>query len=100
MIVKKKNSNILGNSKCFNCSSNLWVIKVNKKREITSVRSALYYVIKFQLEKFLSTCHKFNYFAIPSMFPINKIQLNKVFHVKSPSRFSFFATCKLWNCSL
>ena len=56
------------------CSHNLWVMKVNKKPEITSAPAApCIYVIKFQLESLLSTYHIFSYFDFHSMFPVNKI---------------------------
>ena len=55
------------------CSKNLWIIKVNKKPEITLSAAHYMYVIKFQLESLLSTYDIFNYFDFHSLFPVKKI---------------------------
>ena len=79
------------------CSHNLWVIKVNKKPDITlsagrcicnkiSIRKPLIDISHIQLFWFL--------FIVSCKQNIN---LTEVFHVKPLSSFFIFATRKLWN---
>ena len=72
------------------CSHNLWIIKVNKKPEITLPAVHCIYVIKFQLESLLSTYHIFSYFDFHSLFPVKKYKSNRSFLCKAPRlAFSF-----------
>ena len=71
------------------CSHNLWIIKVNKKPEITLPAVHCIHVIKFQLESLLSTHHIFSYFDFHSLFPVKK-KSNRSFSCKAPRlAFSF-----------
>ena len=65
------------------CSHNLWIIKVNKKPEITLPAVHCIYVIKFQLESLLSTYHIFSYFDFHSLFPVKKYKSNRSFSFKA-----------------
>ena len=74
------------------CSHNLWIIKVNKKPEITLPAVHCIYVIKFQLESLLLTYHIFSYFDSHSLFPVKiyTYKSNQSFSCKAPSlAFSF-----------
>ena len=71
------------------CSHNLWIIKVNKKPEITLPAVHCIHVIKFQLESLLSTHHIFSHFDFHSLFPVKK-KSNRSFSCKAPRlAFSF-----------
>ena len=72
------------------CSHNLWIIKVNKKLEITLSPVHFIYVIKSQLESLLSTYQIFSYFDFHSLFPAKKYRSNRSFSCKAPRlAFSF-----------
>ena len=72
------------------CSHNLWIIKVNKKSEITLPAAHCIYVIKFQLKSLLLTYHIFSYFDFHSLFPVKKYKSNRSFLCKAPRlAFSF-----------
>ena len=72
------------------CSHNLWIIKVNKKPEITLPAVHCIYVIKLQLESLLSTYHIFSYFDFHSLLPVKKYKSNRSFLCKAPRlAFSF-----------
>ena len=82
------------------CSHNLWIIKVNKKPEITLPGVHCIYVIKFQLESLLWTYHIFSYFDFHSLFFVKKkYKSNQSFSCKAsllavsflpPLRFEIF----------
>ena len=61
------------------CSHNLWIIKVNKKPELTLPAVHCIYVVKFQLENLLSTYHIFSYFDFQSLFSLISIHSLQVF---------------------
>ena len=77
------------------CSHNLWIIKVNKKPEITLPAVHCIYVIKFQLESLLSTYYIFSYFDFHALFSVIYIYIyiyksNRSFSCKAPRlAFSF-----------
>ena len=73
------------------CSHNLWIIKANKKPEITLSAVHYIYVIKFQLESLLPTYHIFSYFDFHLLFPVKKIyKSNRSFSCEDPRlAFSF-----------
>ena len=76
------------------CSHNLWIIKVNKKPEITLPAVHCIHVIKFQLESLLSTHHIFSHFDFHSLFPVKK-KSNRSFSCKAPRlAFSFLPPVK------
>ena len=75
------------------CSYNLSLIKVNRKPEITSVRSALYLCNKISIRKPIDDISHIQLFCF--IFKISYKQnknLNEVFHENLRSRFSIVAT--------
>ena len=74
------------------CSHNLWVIKVNKKPEITSVCGILYICNKISITKQLVDMSHVQLFWFPFNVPCKQnINLTEVFHIKSP-RAAFLPT--------
>ena len=66
------------------CSHKLWILKVNKKPEITLPAVNCIYVIKFQLESLLLKYDIFIYFDFHLLSPVKNINLTELFHVNPP----------------